>query len=90
LAAEKDGSVDSTTSDVDAHAGEGVAGALADEEDVTDTCAFGVVFCEEAGSGVGGVEERGLGGCYGCDGVGAGFLDVRGAWVEDGDAEVFA
>jgi hypothetical protein len=90
LATEQDCGVDSATPDVDAYAGEGVASALADEQDVADTRAFGVVFCEEAGAGVGGVEEGGLGGCYGCDGVGAGLLNVGCAWGEDGDAEVFA
>ena len=63
---------------------------MAHEEYVADARAFGVVFCEEAGSCAGGVEEGGLRGGYGCDGVGAGFLDVGGSGCEDGEAEVLA
>tara|TARA_R110002003_G_scaffold534_6_gene20247 strand:+ start:26987 stop:27352 length:366 start_codon:yes stop_codon:yes gene_type:complete len=78
LPAQKNRRVHAAPPDVDADAGERIAGALAHEQDVADARAFGVVFCEEAGAGAGGVKERGLGGGYGCDGVGAGFLDVGG------------
>lgn len=90
LAAEQDCGVDASAADVDAYAGEGVACAEPHEEDVAYACAFRVVFCEEAGSGAGGVEEGGLRGCDCGDGVGAGFFDVGGCWGEDGDAEMFA
>ena len=88
LAAQQDRRVDAAAPDVDAHAGEGVAGALAHEQDVADARAFGVVFCEEAGSRAGGVEQGGLGSGDGGDGVGAGFLDVALRVGEDGDAEL--
>lgn len=88
LAAQKNGCVGATAPDVDADAGEGVARALADEQDVADACAFRVVFCEEAGAGAGGVEHADLRGGYGGDGVRAGFLDVAGGWLEDWDAEL--
>lgn len=90
LSAQKDRGVHAPAPDVDAYAGEGVAGALADKQDVADTSAFGIVFSEEAGSSAGGVEEGGLGGCYGSEGLRAGFLDVCGFGGEDGNAEVFA
>lgn len=86
LAAQQNGGVDAAAPNVDADAGEGVAGALAHEEYVADACAFGVVFCEEAGAGAGWVEEGGLRGGYGLEGFGAGFLDVGGFGAEDGDA----
>jgi hypothetical protein len=90
LAAQQNGGVDAAAPDVDTDAREGIAGALAYEEDVADACAFGVVFCEEAGSCAGGVEHSGVGGGYGSEGVGAGFLDVWFCGCEDGDTEVSA
>ena len=77
-------------SDVYTHAGEGVAGALPHEQDVADARGFGVVFCEEAGSGAGGVEKGCLGVGYGCKRVGAGFFDVARCGFEDWDAELVA
>lgn len=76
LAAQQDRSVDAAPPDVDAHAGEGVAGALPHEQDVADARAFWVVSREEAGASAGGVEDGGLGLSDGCDGFGADFLDV--------------
>lgn len=78
LAAEQDGGVDASPPDVDADAGEGLAGALADEEDVADAGALRVRAVEEAGAGAGGVVKGELGCGEGGDGVGAGFFD--GAW----------
>jgi hypothetical protein len=57
LAAEQDRGVDASPADVYADSSEGIAGSLADEEDVSDASGFGIVFCEEAGSGAGGIEE---------------------------------
>jgi hypothetical protein len=51
---------------------------LAYKQNVANTSTFWVVFCEEAGSRAGGVEECGLRNGYGCDRVGAGFLDIAG------------
>jgi hypothetical protein len=51
---------------------------LAHKQNVANTGTFRVVFCEEAGSRAGGVEERGLRSGYSCDGVGAGFFDIAG------------
>jgi hypothetical protein len=63
---------------------------LADKEDIAHARAFGVVFCEEAGSCARWIEEGSLGGGYGSEGVGAGFLDVEGCGCEDGDAVLAA
>lgn len=90
LAAEEDSGVGAAAPDVDADAGEGVAGALADEQNIADAGAFWVVFCEEAGAGAGGVEGADLGGCDGGNGVRAGFLDVAGRLLKDWDAELVA
>lgn len=90
LAAQQDRGVDSAPPDVDAYAGEGIAGALAHEQDIADTSTFRVVFGEEAGAGAGGVEDCGLRGGDGGDGVGAGFFDVESCGFEDGDAELSA
>lgn len=75
LAAQEDGGVDAAPPDVDADAGEGLACALAYEEDVADAGALGVCAVEEAGTGAAGVEdgELGSGGCG--DGIGAGLFD---------------
>ena len=78
LAAEQDGGVDASPPDVDADAGEGLARALADEEDVADAGALRVRAVEEAGAGAGGVVQGELGCGEGGDGVRAGFFD--GAW----------
>jgi hypothetical protein len=61
---------------------------LADKQDVPNASAFRVVFCEKAGATVARVEEGGLGGRYGGDGVGTGFFDVGCRGGEDGDAKV--
>jgi hypothetical protein len=56
LAAKEDGGVDASATNVDAYTSEGIAGTLAHEQDIADTRAFWVVFCEEAGSCGGRVE----------------------------------
>jgi len=75
IVAQQDGRVDFGVAllDVQAHAGEGVAGFLAHEQDVADAGAVDVLLAEEAGAGAGGVEGGDLGGGDGCYGVGAVF-----------------
>ena len=66
--------------DVEAHAGERIAGLLAHEQDVADAGAVDVVWAEEAGAGASGIEDgqlRGGDGCYGVRAVFASGLDLR-------------
>lgn len=90
LATKQDCCVDAAPPDVDTHACKWVAGSLTDEQDVSHTSAFWVIFGEETGSSAAWVEESGLGGGHSSDGVGAGFLDVKGCGLEDGYAEAMA
>jgi hypothetical protein len=89
LPAQQNRRVDATAPNVDADAREGIAGPLPHEQDVADTRALGILLGEEAGSGGARIEDGFLGGGYGCDGMGAYFLDVGGCGCEDGDAKVF-
>jgi hypothetical protein len=75
VVAQQDGRVDFRVAllDVEAHAGEGVAGLLAHEEDVADAGAVDVVFAEETSAGTGGIQGSDLGGGDCSYGVGAAF-----------------
>lgn len=88
LATQKDGGIDAAPPYVDAYAGKWVASTLSHEQDVADTGAFRIVFGEEAGTSTCRVEDGGLRGGYGCDGVRACFLDVGGRMCEDGETKV--
>jgi hypothetical protein len=81
VVAQQDGRIDFRVAllDVEAHAGEGVAGLLAHEKDVADAGAVDVVFAEETGAGAGGIESSDLCGCdcsYGIGTAFAGGLDL--------------
>ena len=68
--AEQDGGVRAAAADVEADAGEGVAGREGCEEDVADAGDVGVGAGEEAGAGAGGVEGGDVGFVDGGDGEG--------------------
>ncbi len=84
LAAQENRSVHSTPPDVDAYAGEWIAGALAHKQDVAQLCGLGVLLVEQACAGAGGVELGECVGCDGGDGVGACLLDC---WSGRDDSE---
>lgn len=86
LVAEEDRRVDFgvALADVEADAGERVAGLLAHEQDVADAGAVGVCGVEKTSTSAGGIEGFDLRGGQGADGVGA--LFARGGFLRsDGD-----
>lgn len=77
--AKQDGGVGAAAADVEADAGEGVAGCEGCEEDVADAGSVGVGAGEEAGAGAGGVEGCDVGFVDGGDGEGV-VVACGGGW----------